>query len=56
MGKPFEQSKVEIDFCIRHLNYYIDNAETFMQNEELTLMNGQRGQILNQPLGPVLGK
>mgnify|MGYP000079545924 CR=1 FL=1 len=56
VGKPIAQSNAEIDNCIRHLQYYIDNSVQFMQDEELTLSNGQNAAILNQPLGPVLCK
>ena len=56
VGKPLAQSHGEIDSCIRHLQYYIDHSEKFMQDEQMTLMNGQKASILNQPLGPVLGK
>ena len=55
-GKPISGSLMEIEFCLRHLNYYIDNSETFVENEEIAMANGQKGQILYQPLGPLLGK
>lgn len=53
-GKPITGSLMEIEFCLRHLNYYIDNSETFVENEEIAMANGQKGQILYQPLGPLL--
>jgi len=37
MGKPIGQAEGEIDKCINLLQYYIDNAERFMQDEELTI-------------------
>ena len=40
VGKPITQSLVEIDFCIRHLNYYVNNAESFMEDEDIRMMNG----------------
>ena len=57
MGKPITQSRGEIDKCIGHLQYYIDNAGEFMADEELRMMNNtQDGIITHQPLGPTLGK
>ena len=46
MGKPIAQSEGEIDKCISHLKYYIENAERFVQDEELDIINpNQTGLI-----------
>ena len=37
MGKPIAQATGEIDKCISHLHYYIDNASKFLEDEELRL-------------------
>ena len=39
MGKPITQAEGEIDKCISHLKYYIENAERFVQDEELDIIN-----------------
>lgn len=39
MGKPIVQAEAEIDKCITHLQYYIDNSEKFLEDEELKIMN-----------------
>ena len=57
MGKPVTQGEGEVDKCISHLQYYIDNTEQFLENEELKLANkNNSGIIKHQPLGPTLGK
>lgn len=33
IGKPIEQSKMEIDSCMRHLNYYIENGQHLVAGE-----------------------
>ena len=46
MGKPITQAEGEIDKCISHLKYYIENAERFVQDEELDIANqNQTGLI-----------
>lgn len=55
MGKPVTQGEGEVDKCISHLQYYIDNTEQFLENEELKLANkNNSGIIKHQPLGPTL--
>jgi len=39
MGKPITQAEGEIDKCISHLQYYIDNTERFMEDEQLQIAN-----------------
>jgi len=57
MGKPITQAEGEIDKCISHIQYYIDNTERFLADEELDIMNpNNSGIITHQPLGPTLGK
>lgn len=55
MGKPIVQAEAEIDKCIAHLKYYIENTDRFIQDEELDIINpNQSGVITHQPLGPTL--
>ena len=39
MGKPIKQAEGEIDKCIAHLKYYIENTERFVADEELEILN-----------------
>ena len=39
MGKPITQAEGEIDKCITHLQYYIDNSQRFLRDEELSIAN-----------------
>ena len=54
MGKPIAQSVGEIDKSIAHLDYYIENSAHFLEPEPLDLKSGHTGQIIHQPLGPIL--
>lgn len=46
MGKPIAQAEGEIDKCISHLQYYIDNTDRFIHDEELTLSNPNQMGII----------
>lgn len=39
MGKPIVQAEAEIDKCITHMQWYIENSERFLKDETLTIMN-----------------
>jgi len=39
MGKPITQSEGEIDKCISHLQWYIENSERFLKDEQLNVLN-----------------
>lgn len=54
MGKPIAQAQGEINKCIEHIDYYIHNADQWLQEEKLDLSSGSHGKILTQPLGPTL--
>ena len=57
MGKPTLQAQAEIDRCITHVEYYLQNTESFLEDEQLSLSNKhQSAKIRHQPLGPTLGK
>jgi acyl-CoA reductase-like NAD-dependent aldehyde dehydrogenase len=36
MGKPIGQSKAEIEKCAGHIEYMIERAESFVEDETLT--------------------
>ena len=56
MGKPIGAALGEVDKSISHTKYYIENAVKFTEEENVSMMNGFRGKIKIQPLGPTLGK
>lgn len=39
MGKPITQAEAEVDKCIAHLDYYIENSEKFLEDTELDIKN-----------------
>jgi acyl-CoA reductase-like NAD-dependent aldehyde dehydrogenase len=46
MGKPIVQAEAEIEKCIAHVQYYIDNTERFLAEEHLDVLNpNQSGHI-----------
>ena len=48
MGKPIVQAEAEIDRCIKHLDYYVENSERFLEEEELKLYTqGMQGHIIH---------
>lgn len=53
MGKPIAQARSEIDKCISVCEYYAENAEAFLQNEEVST-EAKKSFICYQPLGPIL--
>src|SRR5690348_8889076 len=56
MGKPKEQARGEIDFCVDIYQYFADSAADAMADEPLTLRSGTGTAILRRsPLGTILG-
>ncbi|HSH84180.1 MAG TPA: aldehyde dehydrogenase family protein, partial [Guyparkeria sp.] len=51
MGKPIDQARGEIDFCVDIYRYYADNAETFLADEPIPSPAGGAAFIRRQPLG-----
>ncbi len=54
MGKPYKQGVGEIEKCIWLCNYYIENSEQFLKDNNI-LAGDQRGFVTMQPLGIILG-
>jgi succinate-semialdehyde dehydrogenase / glutarate-semialdehyde dehydrogenase len=46
MGKPIVQSEAEIDKCILHLKYYVENSERFLADEPLDMINQSQSGII----------
>ncbi|MDF5755083.1 NAD-dependent succinate-semialdehyde dehydrogenase [Spongiactinospora sp. TRM90649] len=56
MGKPVEDARGEIDFCVAIYDYYADNAETFLADEPVKLLGGDGSAVVRRsPVGVLLG-
>jgi succinate-semialdehyde dehydrogenase/glutarate-semialdehyde dehydrogenase len=56
MGKPFDDALGEVDFSAAIYTYYADNAETFLADEPIPLLEGEGSAVVRrQPLGVLLG-
>ena len=56
MGKPRDQSLGEVDFSAAIYWYYAENAEKFLADEEITLLDGEGTAVVRRgPIGVLLG-
>ncbi|MDH6195363.1 succinate-semialdehyde dehydrogenase/glutarate-semialdehyde dehydrogenase [Mycobacterium frederiksbergense] len=56
MGKPREQALGEVDFSAAIYQYYADNAEKFLADEEIALLDGDGSAVVKRgPVGVLLG-
>ena len=56
MGKPREEAVGEVEFSAAIYEYYADNAEEFLKDEEITLLAGEgTARITREPVGVLLG-
>ena len=56
MGKPIDDALGEVDFSAAIYEYYADNAETFLADEPLGLLDGEGSAVVRRrPLGVLLG-
>ncbi|HLH65677.1 MAG TPA: NAD-dependent succinate-semialdehyde dehydrogenase [Solirubrobacteraceae bacterium] len=56
MGKPIEQARGEIDFCVSIYDFYADNAERLMADEPIELLDGEGSAFVRRSsLGVLLG-
>ncbi|MFZ2503237.1 MAG: NAD-dependent succinate-semialdehyde dehydrogenase [Nocardioides sp.] len=56
MGKPREEAVGEVEFSAAIYEYYADNAETFLADEDITLLAGEGTAVIKrEPLGVLLG-
>ncbi len=53
MGKPIRQAKAEAEKCARVCDYFAENAEVFLDGEEIST-DASRSGVRYDPLGPVL--
>ena len=56
MGKPLDQSLGEVDFSGAIYRYYADNAEKFLADEPIDLVEGEGSAVIRRgPVGVLLG-
>lgn len=56
MGKPRDQALGEVDFSAAIYQYYADNAEKFLADEEITVLDGEGSAVVKRgPVGVLLG-
>lgn len=56
MGKPHEEAKEEVEFSAAIYQYYADNAETFLADEPIDLLDGTGDAVIRRrPIGVLLG-
>ena len=56
MGKPIDQSEGEVDFSASIYEYYADNAEKFLADEPITLVEGEGSALIRRgSIGVLLG-
>ena len=56
MGKPREEAVGEVEFSAAIYEYYADNAEEFLADEDITLLAGEGTAVIKrEPLGVLLG-
>ncbi|GAB4009901.1 aldehyde dehydrogenase family protein [Nocardioides ultimimeridianus] len=56
MGKPLDQAVGEVEFSAAIYSYYADNAERFLADEPIELLDGEgHALIRRQAIGPLLG-
>jgi succinate-semialdehyde dehydrogenase / glutarate-semialdehyde dehydrogenase len=56
MGKPRDEAVGEVEFSAAIYQYYADNAEKFLADEEITLLAGEgTARITREPVGVLLG-
>ncbi|MER6973712.1 NAD-dependent succinate-semialdehyde dehydrogenase [Nocardioides sp. NPDC000445] len=56
MGKPLDQATGEVEFSAAIYAYYADNAERFLADEPIDLLEGEGSALIRrQPIGVLLG-
>lgn len=55
MGKPITQARGEVTLVASIYEYYADNAERFLAEEQLEIAGGGEARVRTEPIGPLLG-
>ncbi|MFJ4998497.1 NAD-dependent succinate-semialdehyde dehydrogenase [Microbacterium sp. NPDC088619] len=55
MGKPITQARGEVALVASIFEYYADNAERFLAEEQLDIVGGGEARVRTEPIGALLG-
>ncbi|WP_338889225.1 NAD-dependent succinate-semialdehyde dehydrogenase [Rhodococcus sovatensis] len=56
MGKPIAEALDEVDYCAAIYDFYADNAERFLADEQIELPEGEGSALIRRTsVGPLLG-
>ncbi|MDO8553558.1 MAG: NAD-dependent succinate-semialdehyde dehydrogenase [Candidatus Micrarchaeota archaeon] len=55
MGKPITQAIAEVEKCALVCNYYYENCEKFLANDNIQIDGVKKSYVKFQPLGVILG-
>ncbi|WP_291049660.1 NAD-dependent succinate-semialdehyde dehydrogenase [Herbiconiux sp.] len=55
MGKPIVQARGEVGIWAAIFDYFADNAEKFLADEDLEIMGGGEAWVRTEPIGVLLG-
>lgn len=55
MGKPITQAQGEVALVASIFDYYADNAERFLADEQLDIVGGGEARVRTEPIGVLLG-
>ncbi|MFJ4030947.1 NAD-dependent succinate-semialdehyde dehydrogenase [Streptomyces griseoluteus] len=56
MGKPVDEAVAEVEFCASIYRYYAENAQKFLTDEPIELLDGEgTAFVRRQPVGVLLG-
>ena len=54
MGKVIQESRSEIEKCAWVCDFYAENGEEFLREENIELPDGKKANVVHQPLGVIL--
>ena len=54
MGKVIQESRAEIEKCAWVCDFYAENGENFLKEENIELPDGKKAKAVHQPLGVIL--
>lgn len=55
MGKPIDEARDEVAFCVDIFNYFATEGPTLASDQEIKSYSGGRAIIQKRPVGPLLG-
>ena len=54
MGKVIRESRAEVEKCAWACDFYAEEAEIFLSEEQISLSDGKKAKLIHQPLGTIL--